>query len=212
VAPERAKELDSVELNLRRAAGRFSEVEKECFRLCDEIRALAPAAIEPAAKRVVEYWSTSGSPAPASIVADAVRETASLSTNQVQRAFLDLSSELAAALADAAQALQVHNPQIQDDLLRAVREMPLFELSWPDSIEQPWFGSLGRALSLGAARRILLTRLRSPLDAALTSYARVLEPWCRDTLKDLQRRFDAQADPYRVQFSRPRNVIPAPSA
>jgi hypothetical protein len=137
LAPERAKELEIVEMNLRRAAGRFPEIEEECFSICDEIRKLALEAIEAAAKRVEDYWVTVGSQAPASMVAEPVRETVSAATNQIQRAFLDLSIGLSAALADSARALEVHNPQYQDELLGAVREMPLFEFSWSESVARP---------------------------------------------------------------------------
>ncbi len=86
---------------------------------------------------------------------------------------------------------------------RPLREMPRLDLgNWNVSIKP----SLWLKLSARMETRRIEQRLRSQIGAivrkAFYNYAKTLEGWARQTLNELQFRFDTQADKYRAHLIR----------
>jgi hypothetical protein len=111
-------------------------------------------------------------------------------------------AELTAALNGAAKALDPLQSSGDMELGSLVREMPQFQISLPGPMSRPWLGFFGGPVARWVARKMINERLGSELQGALDDYARVIESWSRRTLRELQLKFDGQADPYRVQLGR----------
>jgi hypothetical protein len=114
----------------------------------------------------------------------------------------ELARTLAAALQRTAKALGSNDAPPEEELLRAVREMPRFD---PPPVsanfDRPWI-RYPRALARKRIHAKLRLLLEEPLSQAFTTHGRLVENWARGALAELQLRFDSSADAYRAQVAR----------
>ncbi len=197
--------LRATEAQLRRAAGKFEDVNSFCLKASDTIRDWGEVAIERAATAVSGRWfSEGGKHADVNeLVRHSLAETAATRANQIFEKLLEFSRDLSRALVDAANALETKQAPAQDDLPNVVKEMPQFDPG-PLQIElqRDFLSVLGQGLTKRRLKSKLEKQIGHAIHEAFQSYGRLLELWIRKTIAELQRRFDSQADTYRAQFER----------
>ncbi len=188
------EELLALERDLREAAGSLEQARVFCLGASDEMRGLTPQALRQAADALLEMWSSAA-------VTNAIAKTAASAT-QVYTHLQELARTLAAALQRAAKALGSNDAPPEEELLRAVHEMPRFD---PPPVsanfDRPWIRyprTLTRKRIYGKLRLLL----EEPLSQAFTTHGRLVENWARGALAELQLRFDSSADAYRAQVAR----------
>jgi GTP-binding protein EngB required for normal cell division len=188
------EELLALERDLREAAGSLEQARVFCLGASDEMRGLTPQALRQAADALLEMWSSAA-------VTNAIAKTAASAT-QVYTHLQELARTLAAALQRAAKALGSNDAPPEEELLRAVHEMPRFD---PPPVsanfDRPWIRyprTLARKRIYGKLRLLL----EEPLSQAFTTHGRLVENWARGALAELQLRFDSSADAYRAQVAR----------
>jgi hypothetical protein len=187
-------ELLALERDLREAAGKLEEARVFCLRASGEIRGSTRHALAAAADALLEVWSSAA-------VVNAIAQTASSAT-QVYAHLQDLARALAAALQRTALALGSPDAPPEEELLRAVREMPPFDAPPINgALDRPWI-RFPRALARKQIYGKLQLVLEEPLSQAFTTYGRLVENWTRGALAELQLRFDSAADAYRAQMAR----------
>jgi GTP-binding protein EngB required for normal cell division len=188
------EELRALERALRESAGSLEQARVFCLRASDDLRRLTPHALDRAADALMDSWSTAA-------VARAVAQTAA-SAIQVYTHLQELARTLAAALQRTATALQTHDAPPEDELLRAIHEMPRFDLPpMNGDFHRPWIRH-PRALARQRILAMLRLALEEPLAQAFTTHGRLVENWARGALAELQLRFDSSADAYRAQLAR----------
>jgi len=190
----KGEELLALERDLREAAGSLEQARVFCLGASDEMRGLTPQALNEAAEALLEVWSSAA-------VTNAIAKTAASAT-QVYTHLQELARTLAAALQRAAKALGSNDAPPEEELLRAIHEMPRFD---PPPVsanfDRPWL----RYPRMLARKRIygkLRLLLEEPLSQAFTTHGRLVENWARGALAELQLRFDCSADAYRAQVAR----------
>lgn len=197
--------LRATESQMRRAAGRFEEVNSFCLKGSDSIRAWGGAAIERAASAVVEEWFSENKKGivASDLVCRSLAETATTGANQIFEKLQDFSRDLSRALTEAASALEATQAPNPDELPNLVKEMPFFDQG-PIQIElqKDFLSVLGQSLTKRRVKDKLEKQIGQPVRVAFQSYGRLLELWIRKTIAELQRRFDSQADTFRAQFER----------
>jgi len=190
----KGEELVALERDLRESAASLEQARVFCLGASDEIRGLAPQALNQAADALLEMWSSAA-------VTNAIAKTASVAT-QVYAHLQELARKLAAALHRAAKTLGSNDAPPERDLLDAVREMPRFD---PPPVsanfDRPWI-RYPRALARKRIHAKLRLLLEEPLSQAFTTHGRLVESWARGALAELQLRFDSSADAYRAQVAR----------
>jgi predicted GTPase len=188
------EELRIVERDLRESADRLEQARVFCLRASAEIRDLTPYALNQAADALMEEWARAA-------VTTAIAQAASTAT-QVYTYLQELARALAAALQRTAKALGRDDAPPEEELLRAVHEMPRFDLPpLSENLDRPWI-RYPRALARKRIYRKLQLALEEPLSQAFATHARVVENWVRGALAELQLRFDSSADAYRAQITR----------
>jgi hypothetical protein len=197
------EKLLAIERDLREAAGKLEDARVFCLRVSDEIRGLAPDALNQATSALLDLWSGVApiGTEPESAVAAAIAKTAGFTT-QVHAHLRDLALILTAALERAAQALGSDDAPAEEELLHPLREMPRFDP--PPSggaFHRPWI-LYPRALARSRIHGQLQRALEEPLSEAFATHARLVENWARHALAELQLRFDSSADAYRAQLAR----------
>jgi GTP-binding protein EngB required for normal cell division len=200
----RKEEFMSLERELREAAGRISEARSFCLRAVDEIRLLAPRALDEAANALLALWANPAGEAaePGRVVATAITTTAVSAAQVVHTHLQELAHSLAQALQRASEALDSDDAPAEEELAYPLREMPRFD---PPSVrlnlQRPW---ILRPAALARMRidRALRSALAQPLSEAFATHGRLVEDWARKALAELQARFDAVADTYRAQLAR----------
>jgi len=199
------KELRAAENQLRKATGRFEEVNSYCLTTADAVRELGEAAISRAASEVVELWfRTKGAGDGAwDVILRSIAGTAAEGANLIFTATRELAGGLAEALTKAAFALEAKDATSEEELASVVKETPQFDIGTLDVKLQPDFWTvLGKRLTKRRVVNKLQREIGSTLTEAFHSYGRLLESWSRRTLEELRRQFEAHADGYRAQLER----------
>ena len=203
---EEKKKLRSAEAELRRATGRFEEVNAFCLKAVDELRELGAVALSRAASEVVEGWFRSDGNAGADakdIVLRNLAATAAEGANQIFDRLRDVARELSQAVVRAASALEGATILGEDAIDSVVQEMPRFDPGPLEIVLEPdIFKLLGRGLTRRRVEVRLCNQIGYAVDDSFQRYARLLESWVRRTLTELRRQFDARADGYRAQLER----------
>lgn len=193
-AVDRAR-LAEVEQRLRDAAGGMEEARRALLEATDRLRLLETAVIEQAAARLIAGERSVS-------LGDIAGELAARAAAALADRLRNLARDLESALRLAAEVLG-GDPTAAESLLEpVVREMPRFEAALGQiDLRPPWFrfaGGAARAWMASRIRRVAAERLRGSFNA----YGRVLERWVRQTLAELQNRFEQEADAYRAQILR----------
>jgi hypothetical protein len=193
------------ETQLRKATGKFEEVNSFCLRASDEIRNLGWIALSRSAVDVAGQWFNKGAKETDArdIVMRNLTETVAEGANQIFNRIQGLAQDLSRALASAAGALQVKDMPQDEDLTSVVKEMPRLD---PGPIgvvlERGFLAILGKAFARRQIAKKLQEQIGAAVDEAFQRYGRMLESWSRRTLAELHRQFDAHADGYRAQLER----------
>jgi GTP-binding protein EngB required for normal cell division len=197
------EELLALERDLRESAAKLEQARVFCLRASDEMRELTPAALDEAADALAAMWTSAAANGtdPCTAATNAIAKTASAAT-QVHTHLQEVARTLAAALQRTAEALGSNDAPPEEELLRAVHEMPRFDLPpVSGNFHRPWI-RYPRALARQRIHGQLRLALEEPLSQAFTTHARLVENWARGALAELQLRFDASADAYRAQVAR----------
>lgn len=197
--------LRTAETQLRRAAGKFEEVNSFCLKASDTIHDWGEVAISRAAFAVVGKWlSKDGNGEDIrELVNRSLAGTAAAGANQIFDKLQEFGRDLSRALAGAAKALEASNLPSEEELTTVVKEMPRFDPGPLDIVlERDFLTVLGRGLTERRVKKKLKAQIGSAVDEAFQGYGRMLELWIRRTIAELQRRFDSHADAYRAQLER----------
>jgi hypothetical protein len=200
---ERLKELQASDQHLRAAAGRIANVEKDAIRASESIRDLAPVAITCAARRLVDAWHIRDKIPSREIVRDAIADVARNAAGEIVSAIDTLAGRLSTALAEAAKALEMSVPTLDEELRASLRDLPQIDLSQVSfDSAHPFLAHFGEWMATYSAERQLRTNIEDAASAAFTSYGRVIQTWITTALGQMRHKFDAHADGYRAQFAR----------
>jgi len=200
--PPDVEALRQVEKELRRSAGRIPEETSACLRATEELEKLAPVALQEAASRIVERWRQ-GRNAEAGIVTASVLETAAGAARQLYVRLDGLARELAGALQRAARKLNVTETPQEEELVLALREMPQLDFGGEMlSFRRSPFVWVAAPLVKARMEKRLSHLLGQRIAEALRIYRRLVDPWVRRAIAEIQARFDSHADAYRAQLDR----------
>jgi GTP-binding protein EngB required for normal cell division len=197
--------LRRADTELRRATGKFEEVNAFGLKAADELRDLGELAMARTASEIADRWfSKDGHGADAkSLLLRNLSETAAEGANQIFSRLQGLARELAGALANAADTLEAGDGPPEEELISVVKEMPR-----PDPrplevvVERDILALFGRRFNRRRIERKLHEHVGDAVNETFQSYGRIVESWIRRTLAELQRQFDAHADGYRAQLER----------
>jgi GTP-binding protein EngB required for normal cell division len=204
--------LSSAEGELRKATGKFEDVNTWSLRASDEIRALGGIALARAAAEIAErlFSGDTKDSEPQEIVLRNLVVAAAEGANQIFDKIHGLAGMLSQALGTAAHVLGVKDTPQARDLTAVVKELPRLD---PGPIEVSVRRDFRAVFGRGFMRRRVENKLREQvgpnIDEAFERYRRMLESWTRRTLAELHRQFDAHADAYRAQIERLTNTGPA---
>ena len=201
--------LRKAETQLRRAAGKFEEVNSFCLKGSDTVHNWGEVAISRAAAAVAGDWfKKDGKGAEiGELVHHSLTETASVGANQIFEKLQEFGRDLSRALTGAAGALEASDLPGENELASVVKEMPVFDPGTLDiALQRDFLAVLGRGLTERRVKKKLQAQIGPVVDAAFQGYGRMLELWIRKTIAELQRRFDSHADAYRAQLERLTNT------
>jgi len=191
------------EKDLRSATGLFTDAEKRCFDMSDELRELRPAAIEWAAGRLTELWSHGGIARPPEMIRRAVNEVATEFSARIVTALRELATHLADALEQTSAAMGEEPTVIRNELLAAVRETPQIDAGdLAVKISRPFWSFLGAGATRASTRRALDSAIGEDLDRAFVSFSRLHLSWVRNVLAQMRLVFDSRAEAWRAQVQR----------
>jgi GTP-binding protein EngB required for normal cell division len=192
-------ELDKVDVELRKALGRITEIRELCFHVTHQVRGGADKALAEAARSLTE-----ASPkAPSAVVQNTLVQSAAESASDIFLALKDLARELAQTLSSAAQALGFNEAHQEDDLASAIQEIPRLDLGTLQVDLRPSLHSkISTKAAIRHAERGLRERVGPRVAEAFSSFGSVLDAWARRTLIELQLGFESHADGYRAHLDR----------
>jgi GTPase Era involved in 16S rRNA processing len=198
--------LRTAEAQLRRAAGKFEEVNSFCLKASDTIHNWGDVAISRAASAIAGQWLSKSAEEETDIVelvSHTLAETATAGANQIFEKLQGFAGTLSEALGVAVGVLEVTTPPGKEELTSIVQEMPRFD-SGPltVSLQKNLLAVLGRGLTEARIKKKLKNQIGPAVDDAFQRYGRMLELWIRRAVAELQRRFDSHADAYRAQLER----------
>jgi hypothetical protein len=200
-------QIRQLESELRKAAGRFSEVRAEGLRIAGEIRECGYLALQRAATSIVEAWNQgigASSETTAAIIAAAVEQFAAETARPIVTALTELAHGSAEVLKGTAAGLGLDGAPDSYELSGVLKGMPRLDIGTFDISIRP--SRLGSALGSNWTARRVERKLRSQIgDRVLLAFSRhgkQLESWLQRTMTDFQARFDSFADTYRAQLER----------
>ncbi|HLJ51141.1 MAG TPA: dynamin family protein [Bryobacteraceae bacterium] len=196
-------DLEAAEKALRSVAGQISETEKKCYELTDDLRNIGPeVAIEQAELELARISAQIASSRIAETVREALKALAAEQAAAVHQCLVGLAQDLSEAMRKAGQVLHETNGLEPDKFAATFRELPQIDLSRVDvKVERPGIVLFARRIFLYRAKRQLKTQA-TEIEAAFTSYARLLQAWARSSLKKITEIFESHAGPERAQLER----------
>jgi len=204
--PKKDREhLKAAETQLRSATGKFEEVNTWSLRASDEIRQVGWIALSRAAGEVADNWLSKDAKANdvQEVVLRNLTGTAAEGANQIFNKIRGLARDLSNALATVASVLDAKDRPGHEDLTCFVKELPRFDPGPAEiTLRRDFLAVLGKALTKRRIETKLLKQIGSSVDEAFQRYGKLLESWCRRTLSELHRQFDAHADAHRAQLER----------
>jgi GTP-binding protein EngB required for normal cell division len=204
--PKKDRErLRAAETQLRSATGKFEEVNAWSQRASDEIRKLGWIALSRAAGEIADSWFSEEANVndAQQIVVRNLTGTATEGANQIFNKIRELARELSNALATVARALDASDRPGHEDLTSFAKEVPRFDTGPVQiTLRRSFLAVLGKAFTKRRIEGKLLRHIGPSVDDGFQRYGKMLESWCRRTLAELHRQFDAHADAYRAQLER----------
>jgi GTP-binding protein EngB required for normal cell division len=188
---------------LRNAAGRFADARRMILDIAHESQDFSGLALATAADHLVDRWRQGDGGSPTAFVRKTLVD---LGTSLASRAFgvlEDLAGELNETLRDTADDLHFKHPDGEENLTNTLKEMPVLDLgTWEIDVTRGFLFKLSKHM---AAKRIE-QRLREQIGASVAkdfyNFGKMMDAWARQTLSELQFRFDAHADAYRAHLAR----------
>ena len=197
--------LRTAEAQLRRAAGKFEEVNSFCLKASDTIHDWGEVAISRAASAVADQWLNKSEEDTdiGELVSGSLVETATVGAKQIFEKLQEFAGMLSEALRVTAGILEVTTSPGKDELTSLMKEMPQLDAGpLIVSLQKDLLAVLGRGLTEARVKKKLRDQIGSAVDKAFQRYGQMLESWVRRTVAELQRRFDSHADAYRAQLER----------
>jgi GTP-binding protein EngB required for normal cell division len=201
---EDKKHLRGAETQLRKATGKFEEVNTFCLRASAEMRDLGWIGLSRAAFEIARLWFSKDAKEAdtGEIVIRNLAGIAAEGANQLFSKIQGLGQDLSRALADAVNALEVDVPR-DEDLTSVVKEMPRLDPGPMEvTLRRDFLAVLGKAFVRRRIEKKLREQIGFGVEEVFQRYGRMLESWSRRTLAELRRQFDAHADGYRAQLER----------
>jgi GTP-binding protein EngB required for normal cell division len=196
-------DLDRIDSDLRKAAGRIAETRDLCFEITHRVRTRGDPAMVEAATRLTDAWlSASTSPSNA-IVQEALVQDAAEHAGIVFAALKDLARELAKTLQSTSDDLGFKETHNEEDLVSAIKEMPRLDVGALDMSLQPsLLLKVSKNLSIRQSENRLRKQIGPRVVEAFSSFGSMLDAWARRTVSELQLRFETHADGYRAHLAR----------
>ncbi len=202
-APADTEALRKAEKELRSAAGLFTEAEARCLAMADDVRDLRSVAIDWATSRIVEFRDRGENGSEEAIVRKAVGDVGNEFGSRIVRALHELSEQAADALRQASAALSGDSGAIRDELAAPIEETPQIDVGGlAVVVNRPFCSFLGRRITSAIVKRRLGALAGDSVDAAFTSFSRLLLAWVRTVLSRMRAAFDAHAEAWRAQIQR----------
>ena len=204
---DRAPVANSVDVNhvdsaLRQAVGRIAEVRQLCVQTAQMVREEGDRALESAAHALNEAWSTGAADSTA-VVEKELARVAAESGRTISNALNELASALTESLRSVSDVLGFERAHEDDDLRTAIKEMPRLDPGELKVDVHPGFlMKLAKRASVHQIQNGLRRQIGARVDEAFLSLGRMLDSWSRQTISELQRRFEAHADAYRAHLHR----------
>jgi len=194
-------QLEEIDLELRRSAGRLQTFQTELRRRTDEIPRLSSFIVEKSARTMADLWHGEQEVDRAEVLPRVASEVVLEMAGEVRHNLLQVQESLQQELAKAANLLRSTDAPRQEDF-QGLTEMPVFHMNrLEEFVQRPISASLGEWFRVRAARSIL-NPYEAGLKQALESFSRLLYSWGLEASSDLERRFDAFANRYRAQLER----------
>ena len=206
---DRAPDAGSVDVNeidsaLRQTVGRIAEVRDLCVQTAQTVRDEGDRALEAAADALNATWSEGSSDSTAVVEKELVRIAAE-SSRTISTALNELATALAESLQSTSDALGFENVHPEDDLGTAIKEMPRLDPGdLKIDIHPTLLMKLAKRTSVRQIHNGLRRQIGAQVDEAFLNLGRMLDSWARQTLSELQRRFEVHADTYRAHLHRMR--------
>ncbi|HTX37911.1 MAG TPA: dynamin family protein [Bryobacteraceae bacterium] len=191
-----AGRLESLDRNLRTAAGRIAQARTESLDLADAFRDAADLFIHEAAQN--HAGARQGS------IRDLVEQAAAEPAGQIASFIREAAVAAGSVLAQTAQVLQIDQGPEAGELQGVLKNMPRFDLGSlavevrPSKVAE----LLGRRWAVASLERRIRSQAGDEIAGAVVAHARVLHAWVRKTFAELQEQFDSFAGAYRAHVDR----------
>ncbi len=198
-------QLKTAETHLRKAVGKFEEVNTWSLRAGDEIRTLGWIGLSRAAGEIAEAWAdgTAKAGEPQETVCRCLAGVATEAATQIFRRVHELARDLSYALIAAGSALDVKDVPREEDLASVVKEMPRLDSGGLEiALQRDFLAFLGKGYMSRRIEQKLRSQIGADVDKAFERYGRMMQSWTQRTLAELHRQFDAHADGYRAFIER----------
>ncbi len=194
-------QLEGIDLELRRSAGRLQTFQSELRRRTDEVPRLTSFILEKSAETIADLWSSEREVDCAEVLRSTAAEVALAVADEVRGKLSRAQELLQQELARTATLLRSADFPREEDF-QVPAEMPVFHMNrQSESARRPISGSFGKWLRVRAAARIV-NSYEGVLKQALESFSRLLYSWGVEASTDLEQRFDSFANRYRAQLER----------
>ena len=198
--------IRQIEAALRKITGKLEQAGSEIEADLQRLKPMAWKALEDGAERVLaqEELTSGRTIAVGAVIRDDVFRAVRGEAQEIHEKLKALAEDAATALSSAADTLGLPQPPADEDAVRLLRGMPVFE---PGSVDLQ-FTPPRIALRLGGpfARRVFARRLESRVRDQLLHdvdvYGDVLKVWSEWSLGQMKHWFASQADGYRAQADR----------
>jgi GTP-binding protein EngB required for normal cell division len=194
----------SLERELRAASGEIAQARMACIEISDALRECADGLIRAAANHLAEAWESGVGATGEILVKNKLEQTAAEPAARIASAVQEVARNSGSVLAKAAMALDLKSGAEQDELLDGLKNMPRLDLGnlkievSPSAVASVF----GRWWSIGRAERRIRSQAGNEIADALTTHARALQGWVRNTFTELQEQFDTYAGAYRAHLDR----------
>jgi len=194
-------QLEGIDLELRRSAGRLQTFQSELRRRTDEVPRLTSFILEKSAETIADLWNSEREVDCAEVLRSTAAEVALAVADEVRDKLSRAQELLQQELAKTATLLRSADFPREEDF-QVPAEMPVFHMNrQSESARRPISGSFGKWFRVRAAARIV-NSYEGALKQALESFSRLLYSWGVEASTDLEQRFDSFANRYRAQLER----------
>lgn len=202
-APENPIDVTAIDSALRQAVGRIAEVREVCIHAAQAVREGGDRALETAATALGNAWLAGSAVSPAELVEKELVRMAAQDGRTISSALSDLAAALAETLRSTSDALGFETSHEEKDMQAAIKEMPRLDPGDMKIDVHPGFlVKFARRASAHQVHNALERQIGPQVREAFLNLGKMLDAWVRQTLGELQRRFETHADAYRAHLHR----------